>query len=104
GDCGGRDMVRLDAVLLPNHRRVDVKPTAVLRCAMGESFAAWVRDEASAHIATLGTALHGIETYGSYECRSRNSGPDAKLSEHGKGNALDVRAFIFVEVRAPEVT
>jgi len=104
GDCGGRDMVRLDAVLLPNHRRVDVKPTAVLRCAMAESFAAWVRDEASAHIATLGTALHGIETYGSYECRSRNSVPDAKLSEHGKGNAIDVRALIIAGDRRTELT
>ena len=50
GDCGGGDMVRLDAVVLPNHRRV-----GVARCrARHESFAAWVRDEASAHIATLG--------------------------------------------------
>jgi hypothetical protein len=104
GDCGGRDMVRLDAVVLPNHRRVEVKPTAVLRCAMAESFAAWVRDEASAHIATLGAAQRGIETYGSYECRGRNSVSDAKLSEHGKGNAIDVRALILAADRRIELT
>ena len=33
GDCGGRDMIRLDAVLLPNRKRVEVGPTAILRCA-----------------------------------------------------------------------
>ena len=104
GDCGGRDMVRLDAVVLPNHRRVEVKPTAVLRCAMAESFAAWVRDEASAQVATLGAAQRGIETYGSYECRGRNSVSDAKLSEHGKGNAIDVRALILAADRRIELT
>lgn len=104
GGCGGRDMVRLDAVVLPDHRRVEVKPTAVLRCAMAESFAAWVRDEASAHIAPLGAALRGIETYGSYECRGRNSVIDAKLSEHGKGNAIDVRAVALAGDHRTELT
>jgi hypothetical protein len=103
GDCGGRDMVRLDAVVLPDHRRVEVNPTAVLRCAMAESFAAWVRDETSAHIATLG-AQRGIETYGSYECRGRNGVSDAKLSEHGKGNAIDVRALVLAGDRRIELT
>jgi hypothetical protein len=104
GECGGRDMVRLNAVMLPDHRRVVVKPTPVLRCAMAESFAAWVRDEVSAHVTTLGTELRAIESFGSYECRSRNSVPDAKLSEHGKGNAIDVRALIFASGRHAELT
>lgn len=95
GDCGGRDIVEMDAVLLPNHRRVEVKPAAVLRCVMAEPFAAWVRDEVSTRITTLGGALQGVETYGSYECRGRNGAPYGKLSEHGKGNAIDVRAFVL---------
>ena len=104
GDCGGRDMVRLNAVVLPDQRRVEVKPTAVLRCPMAESFAAWVRDEASADIAPLGAALRGVETYGSYECRGRNNVIDAKLSEHGKGNAIDVRALVLAGDRRAELT
>ena len=104
GDCGGRDMVRLNAVVLPDDGRVEVKPTAVLRCAMAESFAAWVRDEVSAHIAPLGATQRGIETYGSYECRGRNSVFDAKLSEHGKGNAIDVRTLILAGDRRIELT
>ena len=104
GDCGGRDMVRLNAVLLPDHRPVEVRPTAVLRCEMAESFAAWVRDEASAQVAALGAAPRGIETYGSYECRGRNNVLDAKLSEHGKGNAIDVRALILAGDRRIEPT
>jgi hypothetical protein len=99
GECGGRDMVRLNAVLLPNHKRVEVKPTAVLHCAMAESFAAWVRDEASDHVAARGDALRSVDTYGSYECRGRNWVADAKLSEHGKGNAIDVRALVLADGR-----
>ena len=73
GDCGGRDMIRLDAVLLPNRKRVEVRPTAILRCATAKSFAAWVRDEASDHIAALGDALRTVDTLGSYECRDMSA-------------------------------
>ena len=104
GECGGRDMIRLNAVLLPNHKRVEVRPTAVLRCAMAESFVAWVRDEASDHVATLGDALRTVDTLGSYDCRGRNSAADAKLSEHGKGNAIDVRALVLVGGRHIDLT
>jgi hypothetical protein len=104
GECGGRDMIRLNAVLLPNHKRVEVRPTAVLRCAMAESFVAWVRDEASGHVATLGDALRTVDTLGSYDCRGRNSAADAKLSEHGKGNAIDVRALVLAGGRHIDLT
>ena len=99
GECGGRDLIRLNAVLLPNRKRVEVRPTAVLRCAMAESFAAWVRDEASDHVTAMGDALRSVDTYGSYECRGRNWVAEAKLSEHGKGNAIDLRALVLADGR-----
>lgn len=104
GECGGRDIVELNAVVLPNHRNIEVKPPAILRCAMAESFAAWLRDEASAQIDTLGTTLRSVETNGSYECRGRNGAPEAKLSEHGKGNAIDVRALALAGGRHTALT
>ena len=99
GECGGRDLIRLNAVLLPNRKRVEVRPTAVLRCAMAESFAAWVRDEASDYVTAMGDALRSVDTYGSYECRGRNWVAEAKLSEHGKGNAIDLRALVLADGR-----
>jgi hypothetical protein len=104
GECGGGDMIMLNAVLLPNHKRVEVKPTAVLRCAMAESFAAWVRDEASDRVTARGDALRSVDTYGSYECRGRNWVADAKLSEHGKGNAIDLRALVLADGRHVTLT
>lgn len=103
-DCGGRDMVELDAVLLPNHRHIEVRPTAILRCPMAESFAAWIRDEVSPQIDRRDTTLHAVETYGSYQCRGRNGVTGAKLSEHGKGDAIDVRALVLAHGRRTELT
>jgi hypothetical protein len=104
GECGGRDMIRLNAVLLSNRKRVEIRPTAVLRCAMAESFAAWVRDAASDHVAVLGDGLRTVDILGSYDCRGRNSVADAKLSEHAKGNAIDVRALIMAGGRHIDLT
>src|SRR5262245_19997827 len=104
GECGGRDMIRLNAVLLSNRKRVEIRPTAVLRCAMAESVAAWVRDEAASHVDALGDALRTVDTFGSYECRGRNSVADAKLSEHGKGNAIDLRALVLAGGRHIDLT
>src|SRR6185312_7385988 len=42
--------------------------------------------------------------YDSYECRGRNRVVGAKISEHGKGNAIDVRAFHLSDGRRIELT
>jgi hypothetical protein len=104
GACGGRDMVQLDAILLADNDRIDFKPQPLLQCAMAESLAAWVRDEAAPRTAALGAHLRSVEIYDDYECRSRNRVPGAKLSEHGHGNAVDVRAFTLDDGRVVRLT
>ena len=39
--------------------------------------------------------IASIAPVASYACRTRNSRPGAKLSEHAKGNAIDIAAFTF---------
>ena len=104
GACGGGDMVRLDAVLLADKARVEIKPAPVLRCDMAESLAAWVRDEAAPRVAKAGMALRSVDTYDDFECRGRNRVVGAKLSEHGKGNAVDVRALTLADKRVIGLT
>ena len=92
GACGGRDMVQLDAVLARRPTpQSTIKPAPVLRCEMAESLAAWLRDEVAPRLTALGAALRSVENYDDFECRGRNRVFGAKLSEHGKGNAIDVR-------------
>jgi hypothetical protein len=99
GACGGTDMVRLDAAILPDGRHIPFRPAPFLRCPMAESVAGWVRDEAAPRSAALGSPLAGIENYDDFECRGRNRIVGARLSEHGKGNALDVRALKLADGR-----
>ena len=102
--CGGEDMVELEAVMLADKTRVAVDPPALLRCPMAESFAAWLREEVAPRAAKLGSTLRAVENYDSYECRPRNRVAGAKMSEHGKGNAIDVRAIHLADGRRIEPT
>jgi hypothetical protein len=102
--CGGGDMVRLNAVLLADGERIALKPAPVLRCPFAESLAGWLRDEAAPRAEKLGSPLRAVETYDDYECRGRNRVAGAKLSEHGKGNAADLRALVLADGRAIGLT
>jgi len=39
GGCGGHDLVRLEAVVLPDNHQVAVRPEAILRCEMATAVA-----------------------------------------------------------------
>jgi hypothetical protein len=93
GGCGGDDLVRLEAVVLPDSRRVAVKPAAVLRCAMASAVADWIRSDMAPLAEAQGTRLSDLDNFDSFECRGRNRVVGARLSEHGRANALDVRAL-----------
>jgi hypothetical protein len=93
GGCGGDDLVRLEAVVLPDKHRVQVTPAAILRCTMASAIADWVRTDIAPLAQNLGSAVSGLDNLNSYECRSRNRVTGAMLSEHGRANAIDVRAF-----------
>jgi hypothetical protein len=93
GGCGGEDLVRLEAIVLPDKRKVSVKPAAVLRCTMASAIADWVRSDIVPLAASLGSTISDLDNFDSFECRGRNRVIGATLSEHGKANALDVRAI-----------
>ena len=95
GACGGDDIVRLEAVVLADKRRVPLKPAATLRCSMAAAVAAWVRGDAAAIAAEAGTAISELDNFDSFDCRGRNRVAGARLSEHGRANALDVRGVRF---------
>jgi hypothetical protein len=93
GGCGGEDLVRLEAVVLPDKRRVSLKPAATLRCTMASAIADWIRTDMAPLALSLGSAISDLDNFDSYECRGFNRIAGAHLSEHGRANALDVRAL-----------
>jgi hypothetical protein len=104
GGCGGEDLVRLEAVVLPDGRQVVVKPTAVLRCKMASAIADWIRTDVAPLAKNLGSGIAALDNFDSFECRGRNRIPGAQLSEHGRANALDVRSFKFADGRVISLT
>jgi hypothetical protein len=97
GGCGGEDLVRLEAIMLPDKRRVSVKPAAILRCKMAAALADWIRSDIAPLAERVGSAVSDLDNFDSFECRGRNRIVGAQLSEHGRANALDVRAFKFAD-------
>lgn len=85
--------MRLEAIVLPDKRKVAVKPAAILRCTMASAIANWVRTDMVPLAASLGSTITDLDNFDSFECRGRNRIVGAMLSEHGKANALDVRAL-----------
>jgi hypothetical protein len=104
GQCGAPDVVRLEAVVLPDMSRVAVDPPATLRCSMAEAVVHWVRDEAAPRALKLGSALRAVQNFDSYECRGRNRIPGAIISEHGKANALDIKGLKLADGRVIHLT
>src|SRR5712671_5074390 len=104
GGCGGEDLVRLEAVVLPDKRRVSVKPAAILRCPMASVIAAWIRTDVAPLAANLGSVISDLDNFDSFECRGRNRMVGGRLSEHGRANALDVRVFKLANGQSVSLT
>lgn len=72
----------------------------LIDCRLAERLAEWLRDVVSPLFrARLGASLRAVATGAGYECRTRNRDPDAKLSAHGLGLALDISAFDLADKR-----
>jgi hypothetical protein len=97
-------VVRLEAIVLSDRSRVAMSPPATLRCTMAEAVVSWVREEAAPRALDLGSPLKAIANLASFDCRGRNRIVGAILSEHGKGNALDIRSLRLADARVVELT
>jgi hypothetical protein len=109
GACTVDDAVRLEAVLLRDKTKVAVTPPAIVRCTFAEAIVQWVREDVAPAVRVLGAPLRSIDNYAAYDCRGVNRVVGAKLSEHGKANALDMRSFklangTLIELTDPQVS
>lgn len=104
GECGASDVVSLEAVVLKDGHTAALTPAATLRCAMAEAVVHWIRDEVAPAVAEAGLLLRGLVTDASFECRPRNRIAGAQLSEHGRANAVDLRALSLAGGRVMALT
>lgn len=74
--------------------RVSLKPAATLQCGMIPALDRWMAEvvQPAAH-RHFGAGVADLAVMSSYACRPRNNVLGAKLSEHGRANAIDIGAF-----------
>lgn len=95
--CGIDDPVRLSAVFTRDKRRIPMSPPVMLACPMAEALAQWLREDVADIAGALDTTLTGLVTGQGYQCRGVNGIMGARTSQHGRGNAMDLRAIQFAD-------
>jgi hypothetical protein len=86
--CGLKDGVRVVSV-----SGVALSPPATLSCRSAKALNTWVTSSVIPTLGRLGGGAAELRIASSYACRSRNNQPGAKISEHGKGSAIDISAI-----------
>jgi hypothetical protein len=71
-----------------------------MKCGVAERFANWAGSAVqNAAAVWLETTVTKIESFGTYNCRPINNRQGARLSEHGRANAVDIAAFVLADGR-----
>ena len=83
--CGIARPVRVSEV-----SGVRLNTPAIMNCRTARTLDDWVRQQAKPAVGRRGGGLAALKVIASYSCRTRNSQPGARISEHGKGNAIDI--------------
>ncbi len=100
GGCGVGHPIRV--TWLP--QQVKLSGRAIMGCEVSEALANWTVKVAIPQAKLkFGEPLTEIEQYASYVCRTRNSQNGAKLSEHAKGNAIDLGRFHLADGKVIDV-
>ncbi len=79
---------------------VAIKPTATLACPIVSALDRWITESVQpAAQRWFGSPVAEIKQISAYSCRGMNGNPNAHISEHAFGNALDIAAFTLADGR-----
>lgn len=97
GACGIEHPFRVSAFAQGN---VVLEPAGRLACPVIRETDLWLQEVVEpASLAWFGQPVVAISQMSAYSCRGMNGNPNAKISEHAFGNALDVGAFRLADGR-----
>lgn len=97
GSCGITRPFRVTAL---DEGRVALSNPATLGCPVIAETDRWLREIVQpAAMLYFGSRVTGMRS-GDYSCRTRNSRPGARMSEHAFGNAVDVMSFSLTDGRS----
>lgn len=84
-----------DAVLVAEVSGVALSQASVMDCTTAKALNEWVKAGIKPAVGRLGGGLSSLQVAAHYICRTRNNQPGAKISEHGKGQAIDISGFVL---------
>ncbi len=87
GACGIDEAIKLRSV-----SGIALSQEAVMDCATAQALKTWTDRSAKPAMARLG-GLTAYRVAAHYTCRTRNNQSGAKVSEHGRGRAIDISGF-----------
>lgn len=99
GETIGRVTGKLRGCVIENAVRVrsvsgiGLSQKAVMDCNTAGALKNWLEGAAKPALSKKGGGLKTLRVAAHYACRTRNNQKGAKLSEHGKGRAIDISAF-----------
>ncbi len=83
--CGVQEAIRLREV-----SGVALSQPAVTDCTTAKALKTWVEKGALPAVGRHGGGVAELRVMASYSCRTRNNRKGARISEHGKGRAIDI--------------
>ncbi|WP_299723966.1 extensin family protein [uncultured Tateyamaria sp.] len=88
--CGIQEAVRVKSV-----SGVTLSQPAVLDCSAAKALKRWTEKSAQNVLRNKGGGLASYRVAAHYACRTRNNQPGARISEHGRGKAIDISGFVL---------
>ncbi|MBZ0123575.1 MAG: extensin family protein [Roseovarius sp.] len=88
GGCGVQSAVRVHEI-----GGVRLSQPSVMECSTARVLNVWVQRDMDRIVGLMGGGVEELQIASHYACRSRNSQPGARISEHARGRAIDIAAF-----------
>ncbi|MEM9350377.1 MAG: extensin family protein [Pseudomonadota bacterium] len=83
--CGVADPIRLREAA-----GLQLSVGAIMDCPTANALNTWIEDGVKPAVGRRGGGPESLRVVAHYVCRTRNHRPGARISEHGKGRAIDI--------------
>ena len=90
--CGVKDAIRLRSV-----SGIPLSQKSLMDCTTAKALKSWVDKGLKPAVGSRGGGVSRIRVAAHYACRTRNNQKGAKISEHGRGRAIDIAGFSLAD-------
>jgi len=90
--CGLAQPVQITSI-----NGIRLSQASTMDCTTAKTLAVWVTNSVTPSVGRRGGGLAGLQVAAHYSCRTRNSKKGAKISEHGKGHAIDISGLTLAD-------